>query len=678
MKEFLSELLSSDFMPHGYCYLWKPGLVWLHLISDSLIALAYFSIPVALIYFIRKRRDVPFNWIFASFGLFILACGASHLMEIWTLWHATYWLSGGVKAFTAVVSVPTAVLLFRLVPEAIALPSPEALRQEIAQRRRVEEALQQAKSGLELRVQQRTAELQKTNENLVAEIEQRSQIAEELRRTQERFRLLVDTAEQYAIFILDPTGHVVSWNAGAQRIKGYQAEEIIGQHIGCFYLAEDVRDNKPEAALRVAAGEGRFEEQGWRVRKDGSRFWADVVVAALRDAQGTLIGFSKITRDLTERKQAEQALHENEELLRLAQNASGSGAWDWNPRTDVVTWSDQHFKMFGLEPSSGKITWASFLELLHVEDRADMQLAILEALRPDGKLNTDYRIARPDGQVRWMVSKGQTHCNSAGEPVRMIGLTFDITERKQLEQALLKTQAEVAHLSRVLTMGELTSSIAHEVNQPLAAVVTNGDACLRWLAGDPPNLEKARESLTGIIKEGNRASEIIKRIRTLAKKTATRKTMLNVNEVILEVLDLVGAQLALHHVLLRTDLGTELPGVFGDRVQLQQVILNLIANGIDAMSEVTDRPRELSIRSRASNEEGVIVGIRDCGSGFGPRSVERLFDAFFTTKQAGMGLGLSISRTIVEGHGGRLWAMANSGPGATFQFTLPMVRGAAG
>jgi len=229
----------------------------------------------------------------------------------------------------------------------------------------------------------------------------------------------------------------------------------------------------------------------------------------------------------------------------------------------------------------------------------------------------------------------------------------------------------------VMTMGELTSSIAHEVNQPLAAVVTNGDACLRWIAAEPPNLDKVRESVASIIQQAARAGEVITRIRALAKKATPQKTALRIDELIFEVIGLVGGELAKHHVFLETELESGLPVVFGDRVQLQQVILNLIANGIEAMSTVTGRPRELSIATRTTEGGQILISVRDCGSGLAPGLINHVFEAFFTTKQAGIGLGLSISRTIVESHGGRLWVTANPAHGATFQFTLPLAAGAA-
>jgi PAS domain S-box-containing protein len=676
--EFLRKLFSSgDFMAHGFCYLWQPALIWLHVVSDTLIALAYFSIPLTLIYFVRKRRDVPFNWVFVCFGVFILTCGATHAMEVWTLWHATYWLSGAVKGVTALASVPTAILLVGLIPKALAIPSPEALRIEIAERKRTQEDLRKAKDELERRVEERTSELRKINADLLAEIVQRNLAEEELRRSEDRMRSLVETVKDYAIFGLDPSGRVVSWNVGAEHIKGYDAKEIMGQHFSRFYPPESLLIDLPEMQLRVAASEGRFEEDGWRVRKDGSRFWANMVITALRDRDGDLLGFSKITRDLTERKRAEEALRESEEQLRLAQKASGSGVWDWNPRTGIVSWSEEHSRIFGVEPGQQDRPWKSFLQLVHAEDRARLESEANSALKPSGELEVEYRIGRADDQVRWVVSKGQTHCGDGDEPIRMIGLTQDITERKQLEQALLKTQTELAHLSRVMTMGELTSSIAHEVNQPLAAVVTNGDACLRWIAAEPPNLNKVRESVASIIQQAARAGEVITRIRALAKKATPQKTALRIDELIFEVIGLVGGELAKHHVFLETELESGLPVVFGDRVQLQQVILNLIANGIEAMSTVTGRPRDLSIATKTTEGGQILISVRDCGSGLTPELIDHVFEAFFTTKQAGIGLGLSISRTIVETHGGRLWATPNPAHGATFQFTLPLAAGAA-
>jgi signal transduction histidine kinase len=250
-----------------------------------------------------------------------------------------------------------------------------------------------------------------------------------------------------------------------------------------------------------------------------------------------------------------------------------------------------------------------------------------------------------------------------------------VAERTQeLRKEILereRAQSELAHMSRVMTIGTLTASIAHEVNQPLTGIVANSSACLRWLARDEPDLEEARSAAERMIKDANRASEVIQRIRDLVKKTDLRRVSLDINDIIHEVVDLVQTEVRNHHVVLRTELSDALPPVLGDRVQLQQVLLNLLLNGIEAMDPITERPRELRISSERSASDEVLVAVRDSGVGLDAQSMARLFDPFFTTKPRGMGMGLSISRSIVQNHGGRLWAESNEGPGATFRFTVP-------
>ncbi len=541
--EFLRTLFSAnDFMPHGFCYSWNTGLVWLHVISDSLIALSYLSIPVTLVYFIRKRRDLPFNWMFVAFGIFILACGATHAMEVWTLWHATYWLSGAVKAITAVASLTTAVLLVKLVPQAQALPSPEELRREIAERSRAQAELAQAKNNLEQRVEERTAEIAATNQILTLEIRRRAQTEDELRASEERFRLLIEGVRDYAIFSLTPTGYITSWNAGAEHIKGYQAAEIIGRHFSLFYTQEDLERGEPQMQLLTAADEGRSEDEGWRVRKDGSRFWANAIITPLRDRKGKLIGFSKITRDLSERKQAENAAQE--------------------------------------------------------------------------------------------------------------------------------ARSELARMARVTAAGELTASIAHEIKQPLAAIVNNANACNRMLAKPSPDIEELREAIADIAQSGMRASEIVSHIRAFFNKTSQDKAQIDLNQIIHEVLSLTVAEAERNRVSVQTELGGELPPVLGVRVELQQVVLNLVMNGIESMTSVKGE-RKLHISSQQQEPGKLLVTVQDSGGGLDPQHAVHIFDSFFTTKPEGMGMGLPISRSIVEAHGGQLRLVPLSRQGATFQFTLP-------
>jgi C4-dicarboxylate-specific signal transduction histidine kinase len=253
------------------------------------------------------------------------------------------------------------------------------------------------------------------------------------------------------------------------------------------------------------------------------------------------------------------------------------------------------------------------------------------------------------------------------------GSVASLFERKRAEEALRQARADLAHVTRVTTLGELTASIAHEVNQPLAAIVANAEACLRWLDRGTPDLDEARRSVEWIVKDGNRAGEVIRRLRTLLNKADTQKAPLDVNDVVSEVIALVQRELLSHRVSPRMELAPALPVVLADRVQLQQVIINLVMNGIEAMQPVTDRPREMVIRSHQDDDQ-VLVTVKDCGVGISAENADRLFNAFFTTKSSGMGMGLSICRSIIEAHGGRMSAVNNAGPGAIFQFTLPAHR----
>ena len=721
MKILDSLFSSGDFMPHGYCYLWKPGLVWLHVVSDALIALAYFSIPITLIYFIRKRRDLPFNWMFLCFGTFIMACGTTHAMEVWTLWHGTYWLSGAIKAVTAMASVPTAILLVHLVPRALALPSPEAMKLEIAERKRAQQALHEAKEELELRVRERTAELSKANEELVAENAQRKraekesvawkdELAAELmamsRLHEFSTRLLskagllplleevlnaiiaLQNADFGNVQLYDPetkTLEIVAYRGFQKSFLDYfrsvnepgaacgramqRRERVIIEDVLADPDFEPHRQIAASAGFRAVQSTPLFSRSGEPLGMISTHFRQPHRPSG-HDLRFTDL-YARLAGELIERQRAEEALGASEERFRRYFELGLIGMAMTSPTKGILEVNDELCVMLGYERSELlKKTWA---EMTHQDDlAADVtQFDRVTAGEIDG-YTLDKRWIRKDGRVIDTIMSAKCLRRADGSVDYFVGLVQDITERKRSEEALRAAQAQLAHMARVTTMGELTSSIAHEVNQPLAAVVTNGDACLRWLGNDPPNLDKARLSVAGIIKEGNRAGEIIQRVRALAKKTPPQKTMLGVNEAIEEVIGLVGAELAKHQVLLLKELMSDLPTVFGDRVQLQQVILNLIANGIEAMEPVTDRPRELSIGSRATEDGRVLISVSDCGTGIGPESVDHLFEAFFTTKQEGMGLGLSISRTIVEGHGGRLSAIANKPYGATFQFTLPV------
>jgi PAS domain S-box-containing protein len=375
-----------------------------------------------------------------------------------------------------------------------------------------------------------------------------------------------------------------------------------------------------------------------------------------------------ILRDVTERNQAERAAREWQKRLELAEKAGlRIGLWDWDLNANTVIWSDETYRQWGYarETFSGRVEDA--VTRIHPEDRCRVEEAIRRALAGNSEYAAQYRVVHPYGNTCWIDAHGVVVREG---PTHMLGISIDITDLKKTEQSLQSAKIELGRVNRILTMGELTASIAHEINQPLTAVVTNGSASLRWLAMQPPNLEEAREAMAESIREAQRSSQVITRIRALLNKEPQQMQPLTVNAIIREVLALSATDLIRAGVTVHTELASDLPEVPGDPIQLQQVMLNLIVNGMDAMREVTNQPRRLFIKS-AKHPAGVLVQVQDSGVGFDSNQADRIFEPFFTTRPKGIGMGLSISRSIIEAHGGRLWAAPGPVQGAVFQFNLP-------
>ena len=367
----------------------------------------------------------------------------------------------------------------------------------------------------------------------------------------------------------------------------------------------------------------------------------------------------------------EEKLRRSESYLAEAQRLSHTGSWAWRVAGgNALHLSEEWYRIYGFDPQEGLSAWEKQLPRTYQEDRAKWQAAVDRAIRDKSDYDVEVRILLPDGTVKYVHNVGHPVLNASGDVVQFVGSSMDISDSRRAEEALRQAQADLAYVSRVTTMGELTASLAHEVNQPITAASTNANTCLRWLASDTPNIEEARAAAVRIVKDAKRAAEIISRIRLLFKKGTPRREPVDVNEVIREMIVLLHSEAMRNSISVRTELAADLPQVMADRVQLQQVLMNLMINSIEALKEV-DGTRQLAIKSQRAENERLLLSVSDTGVGLPPQETEQIFNAFFTTKPHGTGMGLRISRSIVESHGGRLWATDNSPRGASFCFTLP-------
>jgi PAS domain S-box-containing protein len=533
-------------------------------------------------------------------------------------------------------------------------------------------AINRSRSELEVRVGERTTDLTRANQELSLEIAQRNRAEEQLRQSEAYLAEAQRLSHTGSWASIPATGEIKYFSEECYRVLGFDPQA--GKPRYETFLQRIHPDDQAKVSEAVeTAGRTKTEfEVDYRIIHPGGEV-RDIHVLGHPVFSPTAgpVEFVGTVIDVTEHKRAEEKVQQSEAYLAEAQKLTHTGSWVWEVAgRRALHLSDEWYRIYGFDKKDGMSAWDQRLERIHPDDRARRQRAIDLAISEKSEYELEYRVILPSGTVRHLHSVGHPVLDASGNLVQFVGSSTDITERRLAEEALHQAQADLARISRITTMGELTASLAHEVNQPIAAAVTDANTCLRWLNRDQPDLDEAREAASRVVKDATRAAEIISRTRLLFKKVTPQWESLDMHEIIREMVALMSGEAARYSISVWAELAAELPEVMGDRVQLQQVLMNLLMNSIEAMKDA-DGPRQLIVRSRTTEDGQLMVSISDTGVGLPPQQANKIFDAFFTTKPQGTGMGLRISRSIVESHGGRLWAADNSRRGASFHLSLP-------
>jgi PAS domain S-box-containing protein len=494
---------------------------------------------------------------------------------------------------------------------------------------------------------------------------------EALRSSERNLNLTINTIPTF-IQVSRPDGTILSVNQAVLDYYGVTLQDMQKDDFRArVYHPDDVerlRDERTEALKRPQ----QFEYEQRALGKDGKYRWFLVRNNPLLDDHGRIDRWYATAFDIEDHKRAQEDVRRSEAFLAEAQRLSSIGSFSWLVATDELAWSDELYRIYELEPGI-KITLEVIRTRVHPEDLTLYEKMVEQARNGFEDFEWQYRLLMPDQSIKYMHAVAQATRDRSGR-LEYIAAVRDVTVRRMADEALDRARSELARVARVMSLGALTASIAHEVNQPLSGIITNASTCMRMLDAEPPNVDGARETAKRTIRDGRRASDVITRLRALFSKRDAVTELVDLNEATLEVIALSQSELERNRVITRTELADQLPPVTGDRIQLQQVILNLVRNASDAMSTVDDRPRQMLIKTEPDEGDQVRLTVQDAGVGFDPQVMKKLFEAFYTTKEDGMGIGLSVSRSIIESHHGRLWAMPNDGPGATFSFSIPTVK----
>jgi PAS domain S-box-containing protein len=487
-----------------------------------------------------------------------------------------------------------------------------------------------------------------------------------LQNSEDRLRRVINTIPAYVWSTL-PDGSVDFINQRLSDSTGLSADELSNSGWSSIVHPDDLTRYISQWHGALAAGDPTESEVRIRTGQRDYR-WMLVRNVPLRDVVGKIIKWYGTGIDIEDRKRAEEQLRHSEAYLSEAQRLSHTGSFGWLVSTGEILWSEETYQIFGYDDLA-KPSLQLVIDRTHPDDRHRVRQLLEQVSADGGSFDTRHRLLMPDGAVKYLHVIAHAITDSSGA-AEFIGAVTDITPAIKASESLRNAQADLAHVNRVTTMGELAASLAHEVNQPIAGASINASSCLRYLKRDQPDLDGACQAASRIIRDVNRAADIISRVRQFFLKGTPTREPVDVNEVIREMVVLLSYEITQHSISVSTKLVANLPVVVGDRVQLQQVLMNLMINSIDAMKNI-EGIRQLTLNSELSDDSQLLVSVHDTGSGLPVDPADQIFTAFFTTKSSGTGMGLSISRSIVESHGGRLWAINNSGPGACFKFTLP-------
>jgi PAS domain S-box-containing protein len=659
---------TNGFMSHGYCYLWNRSLVRLHLLSDLAIGVSYVAISLSLLYLVRRaKRDIPFHWMFLAFGAFIIACGATHFMEVWTLWTPVYWLSGTVKLVTALASVTTAFALPPLIPKSLSLirsakvsderarnleTANAALEKEIADRKRAEEEIRRLNAELEERVHRRSDELEQATESM------------------RRLAAVVESSTD-AIISRDISGAVTSWNRAAEQMFGYTAEEMKGMDYATTVVPPEIRDEFRNVRQRLAEGEQIQPFDSVRLRKDGTRFPVFLTISPVRDSAGRIRGTSTIARDISERKRAD-------EIFRLTVEAAPNAMVVADHQGKIVLVNSQTEALFGYTRDE---LLGRPVDILVPPEYRDQHPAHRAEFMSDPQARAmgagrDLFGLRKDGS-EFPVEIGLNPIRT--EPGTLVlSAIVDITERKQIDERFRETQ-------KLESLGLLAGGVAHDFNNLLVGIMGNTSLALETV----PLASPLRGLLEDALQASEKASGLTRQLLAYAGKGRFVMLKIDLSELVREISGLIRTSIP-KRVQLRLELSPNLPVIEADPSQIQQLIMNLIINGAEAIGEETTGTvlvtTELQIVDEHYNSQDsagdlaepgtyVALEVHDTGSGMTDEVKARLFDPFFTTKFMGRGLGLAAALGIVRSHKGTIRVYSSPGKGSTFKVLLPAADG---